>query len=113
MLAQRSAKGYCYAASGHSGDEELARLEETQNIFTASLNAIRYGLPEMGIAPPPTDEISAQLGVVAEIWEAMDEVFTATIAGAPPTKENITFIAIESMRLQEAMNIAVQMYSDH
>ena len=113
MLAQQSAKGYCYVASGHNNGEETANLEEARSIFSVSLDAIRFGLPEMGIAPPPTDEIAAQLGVVAEIWQGMDAVFRAAIAGTTPTEEEITFIAIESMQLQNAMNTAVQMYIDN
>ena len=36
MLAQRSAKGYCYVASGHNSAEDVADLEESRNIFTVS-----------------------------------------------------------------------------
>ena len=91
MLAQRAAKGFCYVAADHAGENEIASLEETRNIFTVSLDAIRFGLPELGIAPPPTDEISAQLAIVADVWKGMDEIFISTIAGVPPTEEDITF----------------------
>ena len=113
MLAQRSAKDLCYVATGLHPDKQRADLDETQGRFSISLDAIQFGLPEMGIAPPPTEEIAAQLGIVAKIWHDMDEVFLAVINGAAPTDEQITFIAFESVLLQEEMNKAVQMYSSH
>ncbi|MCK4860383.1 MAG: type IV pili methyl-accepting chemotaxis transducer N-terminal domain-containing protein [Rhodobacteraceae bacterium] len=113
MLAQRAAKDFCFISTGYKAAEERVDLQETQNIFTLSLNAIHHGLPEMGIAPPPTDEITAQLEIVAEIWGGMNEVFLSVIAGADPTVEQISFIAMKSNLLQDAMNEAVHMYSDN
>lgn len=110
MLSQMLAKDFCYVVSGHHVDEESAVLEETHVLFQNSLDAIRNGLPAMGIDPPPTEEIKLQLDFVAEIWVDLDEIYTRTIAGETPTEEEIGFVSTESLHLLNEMNKAVQMY---
>ena len=110
MLSQRLAKDYCYILSGHSVAEELVDLEETVALFAVSLNAIRNGLPEMGITPPPNDEIATQLDLVVQIWEPLHAIFDKVTGGITPTEEDIAFVIDENMRLLAEMNKAVQMY---
>ena len=110
MLSQMLAKDFCYAVSGHHVEEQIALLEETHVLFQNSLDAIRNGLPAMGIAPPPTEEIKAQLDIVADIWVDLDTIYTNVINGGTPTAEEIAFVSSESLHLLEEMNTAVQMY---
>lgn len=109
-LSQMMAKDFCYVLSGHHVDEEKDILEETLVLFQNSLDAIRNGLPAMGIAPPPTEEIKAQLDIVAEIWMGLDTIYKKVIAGETPTDEEIGFVSSESLHLLDEMNKAVQMY---
>lgn len=110
MLSQKAAKDFCYVATSHHIEEERADLAQTHALFTASLGALINGYEPLGIAPPPTDEIKAQLDVVAEIWGPLDEIFTLVSEGEVPTPEQITLVASENIHLQEEMNKAVQMY---
>lgn len=110
MLSQMIAKDFCYVVSGHHVEEEKAILEESHVLFQNSLDAIRNGMPAMGIDPPPNEEIKVQLDLVAHIWEELDAIYTRTIEGQTPTEEEIEFVSSESMHLLEEMNKAVQMY---
>lgn len=113
MLAQKAAKDFCYVATSHSVEEERADLTATRNLFAASLGAVINGYEPLGIAPPPSEEIRLQLEIVAEIWDPMSEIFKHVSDGSVPTDEEVTFIAIQSTHLQDAMNEAVQMYVVH
>lgn len=110
MLSQKMAKDFCYIATGNRPDERRAALAETQALFAASLGALINGYEALGIAPPPTDEISTQLGLVAEIWEPVNATITRLAEGAKPTSDEISLMATENMRLLVEMNKAVQMY---
>ncbi len=110
MLTQMMAKDFCYVVSGHHIDEEIAILSDTINLFQASLDAIRNGLPAMGIDPPPNEEIAAQLEIVAEIWSDLRAIYASLEAGNTPTDEDVAFVATESLHLLVESNKAVQMY---
>lgn len=113
MLSQMAAKDFCYVATEHHIEEERADLAKTQALFTASLGALMNGYEPLGIAPPPTDEIKAQLDVVAGIWGPLDEIFIQVSEGKTPTLEDLAHVAAENIHLQEEMNKAVQMYVEH
>lgn len=113
MLSQMAAKDFCYVATEHHVEEERANLAKTQALFTASLGALQNGYEALGIPAPPTEEIAAQLEVVAQIWAPMDEIFIRIAEGESPTDEDVAFIAKENLHLQNEMNVAVQMYVAH
>lgn len=113
MLSQRAAKDFCFIVSGHHVAEEKADLEQTIAIFSASLDAITNGMPAAGIAPPPSDEILAQLVHVGEIWQPILDVFNRALVGGTPTDEEIAFIARENLHLLEEMDLAVQMFRNN
>ena len=64
-MTQRMAYEACRIWSGETSDELVSDLEMTVQVFEASMNALRGGLPELGIQPAPTPEISAGLDDVA------------------------------------------------
>ncbi len=110
MLSQKAAKDFCYVATEHHVEEERADLAETQALFSASLGAILNGYEPLGIVPPPTEAIEAQLDIVAGIWAPMETIFKNISGGGVPTAEDIELIAAENIHLQNEMNKAVQMY---
>ena len=113
MLSQKAAKEFCYIATGHHVEEERIALAETRELFTNSHAAIANGMPALGIAPPPTAEISEQLAVVSEIWQPLDEIYTHVSEGTDPTEPEVGFVAAESIHLLAEMSNAVQLYVNH
>lgn len=113
MLSQKAAKDFCYVATAHHVEETRKDLAETQALFAASLGAIMNGYEALGIAPPPSEEIEAQLEIVAEIWGPLDEIFTNVSGGSDPTQAEVALVATENIHLQTEMNNAVQLYVAH
>jgi len=85
MLTQKMSKEACILASGTSTPEAVKNLQGTMQIFEASLNALKFGLPDVGIQPPPSDVISDGLETVSEDWSDVKELLEATLEGQDPT----------------------------
>lgn len=112
MLLQKATKEFCYVVADHHVEEEIENLKSTHTLFNTTLDAIKNGMPAVGVKPPPTPEIAAQLGVVDDVWHAIDEIFERAIAGEEISKEEIEFVATENSHLLEEMNKAVALYLD-
>ncbi|MEJ8560111.1 type IV pili methyl-accepting chemotaxis transducer N-terminal domain-containing protein [Yoonia sp. GPGPB17] len=81
MLTQKMSKETCTITGTHHIAETLEALGETARIFEASLHALRFGMPSVGVGPPPTAEISAGLAGVLEDWDAVKPFATEVLAG--------------------------------
>ena len=71
MFSQMMLKEMCLLASGTEPDLNRARYNETVKLFTASLNGLRHGQPDVGLIAPPTNEIETQLAEVDMMWQPM------------------------------------------
>lgn len=81
MLLQRMSKQTCMINSGQALDDTMDQLNSTMGIFEASLSALRLGMQQVGIMPPPTSEISAALEVVANEWSSVKPHVTTVLEG--------------------------------
>ena len=111
MLSQRMSKNVCLIASGLNTDVATAELSATANIFDVSLNALRHGLAESGIKPPPNDDIVAGLDVVIGDWANLRPIVDAAIAGQPIDAEQRDIMFNGANTMTGNMNTVVGMYS--
>jgi hypothetical protein len=81
MLTQRMSKESCMAATTFATPQTTVSLNGTMSIFEASLEALRFGMPAVGIAPPPNAAISDGLAIVLDDWTSVKPHVTAVIAG--------------------------------
>ena len=80
-LTQLISKDACVLSSGAGTPETTAALQSSVQIFTASLEALRFGMPSAGIRRPPTAEISEGLEGVLEEWATIAPLVDASLAG--------------------------------
>jgi len=73
MLSQRLLYSACYAGSDFHPENAQEQLSEDIVIFERTLDAMRNGLPDLGIQSAPTPEIEASVEEVAIAWDAMKE----------------------------------------
>lgn len=71
MLTQKASKEACMLDSRFATESTASDLAGTVGIFEASLAALRFGMPEVGILPPPNDAISEGLDGVLNDWNAV------------------------------------------
>ena len=67
-MSQMIAKNACKMFSGNTSDEIKSGLEQSMQIYELSMDALINGMPQMGIAPAPTDEIATALKHVRSDW---------------------------------------------
>ncbi len=112
MLAERISKTVCLIARGDRSKERLKDLGDTVQIFRASLDAFQNGLSDMGIPPPPTDEIASNLQAAQSQWQSV-AAFAFAIVGGMQLGEDALSEFSEAMDLfnshmTEALNRLVE-----
>lgn len=81
MLTQKASKETCLIGGDHQTPDTISDAEGTIRIFEASLEALRFGLPAVGVGPPPNQEISAGLEVVLNDWHSVQPLLADILAG--------------------------------
>ncbi|WP_375253866.1 type IV pili methyl-accepting chemotaxis transducer N-terminal domain-containing protein [Yoonia sp.] len=81
MLTQKISKESCMLGSEYATPSTLDDLQGTIRIFEASLEALTFGMPAVGIGPPPNPEIYAGLGGVQNDWSTVKPHVLAVIDG--------------------------------
>lgn len=112
MLAQRMSKNVCLIAAGINVDVATAELQATSEVFDASLTALRLGMTNAGIAPPPNDAIAAILDGVLATWTEVKPVVALALDGQPLDSEQLSIMFHSSNSLTGQMNTAVGLYSE-
>lgn len=109
MLTQKMLKEACMLGT-EAGT--AAELQNTMSIFEASLEALRFGMPEVGIQPPPNDAIAGALEVVLKDWIDVKPVLVELLEGgdldAPAITQKFNALNLTTMH----MNTVVGLYSD-
>ncbi|MEL6838642.1 MAG: type IV pili methyl-accepting chemotaxis transducer N-terminal domain-containing protein [Pseudomonadota bacterium] len=79
MLSQRISYLACRKWSGSADDEYIGLLRTAASQYDFAMQALQNGAPELGIKPPPTEEIALALQTVADdsalIREKMSSLF--------------------------------------
>jgi hypothetical protein len=81
MLTQKMSKETCMIGGDYEAPATVNDLTSTMSIFEASLEALRFGMPVVGVAPPPNQEISAGLTGVLNDWSSVKPYVTKVLAG--------------------------------
>jgi hypothetical protein len=110
MLTQKMSKETCLIGSSYETETTADDLAGTVGIFEASLEALRFGMPVVGIAPPPNPAILDGLGGVHNDWSAVKPYISQTLAGTELDEEAST-IKFQGLNVTMAnMNAVVGMY---
>lgn len=107
MLGHRIAKEVCgIVAAGQSTDA----LGQSLDMYNVSLNALRDGMLDAGVNPPPNDVIRAELASVQDTWQQSKPILDAIRGGMQPTAQNVEALAQVSSGLMTDMNNVVTLY---
>ncbi|MEL6681825.1 MAG: type IV pili methyl-accepting chemotaxis transducer N-terminal domain-containing protein, partial [Pseudomonadota bacterium] len=81
MLTQKMSKESCMLEAGHDTMELREDLKTTMLVFDNSLTALRDGMLDVGISPPPTRQIATGLDGVASDWQNVQPYLTDILDG--------------------------------
>lgn len=112
MLTQKMSKEACIKRTDHNTPETTEHLAGTMRIFEASLEALRHGLPEAGINPPPNSVISDGLEVVHKDWQAVKPALVEILDGQSLTDEATAQKFQGLNKTMGDMNKVVGMYAE-
>jgi hypothetical protein len=110
MLSQRIVKEACLMGTGDD-EARRARLSEAVALFDASLDALRTGMPEAGIMPPPSQEIEFRLAWVAQLWGGLrSDLRALTLSEGPVAAETLSALSERSELVLSEMDETVRLY---
>ena len=74
---------WSHAGDGHHNED----LMQTMSIYENSLTALTVGMPALGIAPPPTEEIANKLAHIGDHWSDVHNLLVRIAEGEDVTTE--------------------------
>ncbi len=110
MLGHRMAKEICGIATHSDTYGTAARLKETVGLYDVSLRALREGMANAGINPPPNDAIRGELEAVNGVWQQNAPALQAFSNSAMPSSDNVATMAQLSSHMMKEMNNVVTLY---
>ncbi|MDA9865141.1 type IV pili methyl-accepting chemotaxis transducer N-terminal domain-containing protein [bacterium] len=108
-LGHQITKEVCGIATGDEKDAS-ENLSASLDMFAVSLEALRSGMVDAGVNPPPNDIIKAELEKVNQSWEQNSSTLQSIRGGMQPTAENVEDLAQVSSGLTTEMSNVVTLY---
>lgn len=112
MLEQEIANATCLIGEGIKVDASRAQLKAAIPLYEVSLAALRNGLPEAGVAAPPTLAIDLWLSDISERWDLARPTLDAISAGGAVFEEDRKFIFEDMNKLTWMTNVTVGQYAE-
>ncbi len=112
MLTQKMSKESCMIQAGIDTVESRDDLQGTMQIFENSLRALRDGMDEVGINPPPNNQIASGLDQVVADWEDVRPYLSEILFGGElhDDADTLKFQGLNTTMVN--MNTVVGMYAE-
>lgn len=112
MLTQKMSKEVCLILSDMNAEGAKESLGGTINMFEVSLGALRNGMDQVGINPPPNQQISEGLALVQTDWKAIAPQVQAVLNGEILTTDQRAIVFEGLTTTLKDMNAVVGMYAE-
>lgn len=110
MMAQRLAKDLCMIVGDLNADKHLDEMASTRTLFENTVDALRNGMPAMGLKATADPDIQAALDDAMSDWAAIRSVFDLVADGRTVTKETETTIFHAMNALTDKLDSIELMY---
>ena len=111
-LAQQIAMNGCLVQRGIEAESNSAALATAAQNFDVSMNALRFGLQEVGILPPPNQDIIDSLDEVAGNWSFMNRIVSNLTSGGSVDDLTLGVMFLMSNQVTGNMERVVDLYSE-
>lgn len=113
MLTQKLSKEVCQVMSGIDASSSRQNANGTAEVFETTLNALRNGMPAVGLEKPANDEIADGLEGVMANWMAVKSHIDATDAGEALSDQARADLFLGLNKTMAEMNRVVGLYSEN
>ncbi len=111
-LEQTIANATCMIGEGIDVPAAQAMMTEAMGLYDVSLEALRFGRPELGVAAAPTQAIELWLGDIKERWDDVRPTMEKIAAEGVVSDADRTFVYEEMNKLTWMMNVTVGQYTE-
>ena len=111
-LSQQIAMNGCLVQRGIEAETNSAALATAAQNFDVSMNALRFGLQEVGILPPPNQDIIDSLDEVAGNWSFMNRIVSNLTSGGSVDDLTLGVMFLMSNQVTGNMERVVDLYSE-
>jgi hypothetical protein len=111
-LTQQMSKEFLLIAYGHEADKNRKALKDSMALFDQTLDGLLNGNPEQQLLPAPNAEITAQLRMVARMWDEFRPLLSVGARGSGIDRGSITKVAEVNGPLLDAISEAIAMYEN-
>ena len=109
-LGHKITKEVCGIVTNAQNVGTVDHLGQSLDMYSVSLNALRDGMLDAGVNPPPNDVIRSELEAVSATWQQSSPTLNAIRGGMMPTAENVESLAEVSSALMTDMSNVVTLY---
>ncbi len=109
MYSQRMLKQACRIWSGDRSAEARKDLTETIGLFEVSLEALKHGMPNAGVAPAPTEAIGGKLDAISANWVPVRGNLDKLLAGDPLSdaqKEDV-YLGLNAILIDASLTVTM------
>ncbi len=110
MLSQKMSKESILIGLNIDTISNLSNLKKTSSLFDKTLKGLRDGNKELKLPQTTTKRILKQIKKVDNIWQPFYKIVKDIITTKKVSKDNISYIAKNSLPLLKQMNKCVKLY---
>lgn len=113
MLIQKAVKEFCLITYGVDAQKNKSNLAQTVHLFDDSVEDLRSGDPQQGIAAVPTQDIRNKLSEIKMEWQFPRGILLAVASGFQARGSDFEKIANSNEQLLEQADQMVEMLVDY
>jgi len=112
VLEQKISNAACMITDNIDKPLAQQRLTDAVQMYEVSLSALRRGMPNAGVAAPPTVAIALWLNDITKRWKAVRPILKTIGDGGLVTNADRETVFVEMNKLTWMTNIIVQQYTE-
>lgn len=112
VLLQAMAKDMCMTQLGQGGADAPAALQASVQTFASTAEALRHGMPALGVRKPPTPEIADGLDAAFERWQAARPVLDTVLEGEAVETDVLAKAYVDLDRAVTTMDQVIALYAE-
>lgn len=113
LMAEKVLTDLLMIASGRAGEDKEEAVRHVLPQFTAGLEALLNGRPDLGLAAPPSAEIQSQIVYVEDLWRDVVPLIESAAAAGGSNLDAVVALSRVNGRLVGQINAVASLYEEY